>query len=157
MTLSDAGIRVRNVFIHTGGRSGETIPHAIAFHKSLTDLHELASTILPDTTLAVEVTDSLPSDHPITVPRSQESFIDAIRSHPNPVLRKPRGRIRQSHRAYGELGTLAGQWRCTTIQPKSDSGIGSTAVRCDFVRSRPFSRWIYGLSQLAPRSPKRLY
>ena len=75
MTLSEAGIRVRSVFVHTGGRSGETIPHAIAFHKSLTDLHELASTILPDTTVAVEVTDSLPSDHPIPFPAAKKASL----------------------------------------------------------------------------------
>ncbi len=75
MTLSEAGIPVRNVFVHTGGRSGETIPHAIAFHKSLTDLHQLASTILPDTALAVEVTDSLPADHPIPFPAAKKASL----------------------------------------------------------------------------------
>ena len=75
MALSQEGIRVRNAFVHTGGRSGETIPHAIAFHKSLTDLHQLASAILPDTTLAVEVTDSLPSDHPIPFPAAKKASL----------------------------------------------------------------------------------
>ena len=75
MTLSEAGIPVRNVFVHTGGRSGETIPHAIAFHKSLTDLHQLAASILPEATLAVEVTDSLPSDHPIPFPAAKKASL----------------------------------------------------------------------------------
>ena len=75
MTLSEAGIRVRNVFVHTGGRSGETILHAIAFHKSLTHLHQLTTSILPDTTLAVEVTDWLPSDHPIPFPAAKKASL----------------------------------------------------------------------------------
>lgn len=97
MALSEAGIRVRNAFVHTGGRSGETIPHAIAFHKSLTDLHQLVSDILPDTTLAVEVTDSLPSDHPIPFPAAKKasltlsdliqilSFVNRERVSGNPI------------------------------------------------------------------------
>ncbi len=75
VALSEGGIPIRNVFVHTGGRSGETIPHAIAFHRSLTDLHQLASAILPDTTLAVEVTDSLPSDHPIPFPSAKKASL----------------------------------------------------------------------------------
>ncbi len=75
MALSEGGICIRNVFVHTGGRSGETIPHAIAFHKSLTDLHQLAAAILPDTTLAVEVTDSLPLDHPIPFPAAKKASL----------------------------------------------------------------------------------
>jgi hypothetical protein len=75
MALSESGIRIRNVFVHTGGRSGETIPHAIAFHQSLTDLRQLASAILPDTTLAVEVTDSLPPDHPIPFPAAKKASL----------------------------------------------------------------------------------
>ena len=74
-TLSEGGIRIRNVFVHTGGRSGDTIPHAIAFHQSLTHLRELAASILPDTTLAVEVTDSLPSDHPIPFPAAKKASL----------------------------------------------------------------------------------
>ena len=75
MSLSESGVRVRNVFVHTGGRSGETIPHAIAFHKSLTNLRQLAASILPDTTLAVEVTDSLPPDHPIAFPAAKKASL----------------------------------------------------------------------------------
>ncbi len=75
MTLSQEGIRVRNVFVHAGGRSGEAIPHALAFHKSLTHLHQLAASILPDTTLAVEVTDWLPSDHPIPFPAAKKASL----------------------------------------------------------------------------------
>ena len=75
MALSESGIRIRNVFVHTGGRSGETVPHAIAFHQSLTDLRQLASAILPDTTLAVEVTDSLPPDHPIPFPAAKKASL----------------------------------------------------------------------------------
>ena len=74
-TLSEGGVRIRNVFVHTGGRSGETIPHAIAFHQSLIHLRELAASILPDTTLAVEVTDSLPSDHPIPFPAAKKASL----------------------------------------------------------------------------------
>ena len=75
MTLSEGGVRIRNVFVHTGGRSGETIPHAIAFHQSLTNLRQLAAAILPDTTLAVEVTDSLPPDHPIPFPAAKKASL----------------------------------------------------------------------------------
>jgi hypothetical protein len=75
MTLSEGGVRICNVFVHTGGRSGETIPHAIAFHQSLTDLRQLASAILPDTTLAVEVTDNLPPDHPILFPAAKKASL----------------------------------------------------------------------------------
>ena len=75
MSLSEQGIRVRNVFVHTGGRSGEPIPHALAFHQSLIHLHQLAASILPDTTLAVEVTDSLPSDHPIPFPAAKKASL----------------------------------------------------------------------------------
>ena len=156
-TLSEGGVHIRNVFVHTGGRSGETIPHAIAFHQSLIHLREPAAAILPDTTLAVEVTDSLPSDHPIPFPCSQEGFIDVIRSYPNPILRKPRGCIRASHRTHGELGTPSGQRRRTAVEPTPDSGFGCAAVRCDFVRSRSLRGWIHGLPQFAPRSPERLY
>ena len=75
MSLSQSGVRVSNVFVHTGGRTGETVPHAIAFHQSLTHLRELASTILPDTTLAVEVTDSLPPHHPIPFPAAKKASL----------------------------------------------------------------------------------
>ena len=131
-TLSEGGIRIRNVFVHTGGRSGDTIPHAIAFHQSLTHLRELAAAILPDTTLAVEITDSLPSDHPIPFPAAKKasltlsdliqilSFVNRESASGHPIA------------LMVNWGTPSGQRRRTAIKPTPDSGIGCATVRCDF-------------------------
>ena len=75
VALSEGGVRIRNIAVQTGGRSGETIPHAIAFYRSLIDLRQLVSAILPDTALVVEVTDSLPSDYPIPFPAAKKASL----------------------------------------------------------------------------------
>ena len=73
--LSERGIHIRYMVLHTGQRCGETISHAIAFYRSLVDLRRLVTDVLPDCRLAVEVTDSLPSDHPIPFPSAKKAAL----------------------------------------------------------------------------------
>ena len=73
--LSQQGIRIRNVVVHTGQRSGQAIPHAVAFYRSLVDLRQSVDAVLPNCTLAVEVTDSLPRDHPIPFPAAKKASL----------------------------------------------------------------------------------
>ena len=75
LSLSEQGVRIRNVVVQTGRRSGDTIPHAIAFYRSLVDLRELVAAVLLDCTLAAEVTDSLPPDHPIPFPAAKKASL----------------------------------------------------------------------------------
>ena len=74
-SLSERGIHIRHMVLHTGQRCGETIPHAIAFYRSLVDLRQLVTDALPDCRLAVEVTDSLPSNHPTPFPAAKKAAL----------------------------------------------------------------------------------
>ncbi len=73
--LVQQGVRIRNVVVQVGSRLGEAIPHAIAFYRSLVDLRKMVASNLPDTTLAVEVTDHLPADHPIPFPSAKKAAL----------------------------------------------------------------------------------
>ena len=75
VALSQQGVRIRNVVVHTGQRTGETIPQAIAFYRSLVNLCRSVAAVLPDSTLAVEVTDSLPADHPLPFPSAKKASL----------------------------------------------------------------------------------
>ncbi len=74
--LSQKGITIRNVEMHTGRRNGETVCHAIALYRSLVDLSAIAAEILPDCGLTVEVTDNLSQDHPIPFPAAKKASLD---------------------------------------------------------------------------------
>ena len=74
--LTGQGIAIRNIAVHTGQHLGSTIAHAIAFYRSLTALKGLMATALPDTALSVEITDSLPLDHPIAFPGAKKASLD---------------------------------------------------------------------------------
>ena len=70
--LSEQGVRIRNIVVHAGQRTGTTISHAIAFYHSLTTLRRIVGSVLPDTTLAVEPADTRDRDHPIAFPASKK-------------------------------------------------------------------------------------
>ena len=74
--LSRQGVRIRNIVIHTGQRRGGTIPHAIAFYRSLVELRRATAAVLPDCRLSVEVTDSRSPDHPIAFPASKKASLN---------------------------------------------------------------------------------
>ena len=74
-TLSQQGVGIRHVEVHTGQRAGEAIPHAIALYRSLSALRQTVAAVLPDAVLAVEVTDSRPPDHPIAFPASKKASL----------------------------------------------------------------------------------
>ena len=74
-SLSERGIHIRHMVLHTGQRCGETISHAIAFYRSLVDLRQLVTDVMPDCRLAVEVTDSLPSNHPTPFPAAKKAAL----------------------------------------------------------------------------------
>jgi hypothetical protein len=82
--LSERGIGIRDVLVHTGQRVGETIPHAVALYRSLLELGPAVAALLPDCTLSVEVADSLPPDHPSPFPHAKKAslplgeLIDAV-------------------------------------------------------------------------------
>ena len=75
LALSRLGVTIRNVAVHTGQRTGSTIAHAIAFHKSLSELSQALAGVLPGTELSVEVADNLPSDHAIPFPAAKKSSL----------------------------------------------------------------------------------
>jgi hypothetical protein len=75
VSLSRQGIRIRHFVVHCGQRSGEAIPHGIAFFRSLVELRQAVAAVLPECTLAVEATDSLPSDHPIAFPAAKKACL----------------------------------------------------------------------------------
>lgn len=75
LRLSDQGIRIRNLVVHTGQKTGAAIPHAIAFYRSLRELRERVGAVLPETTLLVEVTDSRPQEHPIPFPAAKKASL----------------------------------------------------------------------------------
>ena len=74
--LSGQGIAIRHIAVHTGQHLGSSIAHAIAFYRSLTELKDIITTALPDTALCVEITDSLPLDHPIPFPAAKKASLD---------------------------------------------------------------------------------
>ena len=75
-TLIDQGITIRTIAVHTGQHLGSPIAHAIAFNQSLSALKDIMITALPDIALSVEITDSLPLDHPIAFPAAKKASLD---------------------------------------------------------------------------------
>jgi len=73
--LTRQGVRIHNLVVQTGQRIGTVIPHAIAFHRSLTELRRVLRAALPDCKLLVEPADCRPADHPIPVPASKKSSL----------------------------------------------------------------------------------
>ncbi|NKB71561.1 MAG: DUF4862 family protein [Candidatus Latescibacteria bacterium] len=73
--LSRQGIRVRNLAVHTGCRSGDPIAHAISFHRSLVELRQHTAAVLSDTTLCVELTDHRPLDYPVAFPAAKKASL----------------------------------------------------------------------------------
>ena len=73
--LSRQGVGIRCVEVHTGQGVGGGIAHAIALHRSLGELRQAMSALLPDSDLAVEVADSRPADHPIAFPAAKKSSL----------------------------------------------------------------------------------
>ena len=75
LSLSRAGVGIRNVAVHTGQRVGATAAHAIALHASLVGLGEAAAAVLPRGALTIEVCDNLPPDHPIPFPAAKKQSL----------------------------------------------------------------------------------
>ncbi len=73
--LAQEGVGIRNVVVQVSSRAGGAISHAIAFYRSLVDLRKKVASNLPGTTLAVEVTDHLPVDHPIPFPSAKKAAL----------------------------------------------------------------------------------
>ncbi len=73
--LSEQGIQIRNIVVHTGQRMGKPIPHAISFYRSLVQLRSAVAGVLPESVLAVELTDSRPPEHPIAFPASKKASL----------------------------------------------------------------------------------
>jgi hypothetical protein len=73
--LSQQGIRIRNLIVHTGRGTGETVRHAIALSRSLVKLRHMLAAVLPACVLTVEVTDCLPADHPIPFPAAKKAAL----------------------------------------------------------------------------------
>jgi hypothetical protein len=76
LDLSARGVGVRAVAVHTGQRTGGTIEHGIALHRSLSELALAAQTALPQGELTLEVADSLPADHAIPFPAAKKAALD---------------------------------------------------------------------------------
>ena len=75
LELSQQGVHIRNVVVHTGQRSGHPVRQAIALSRSLVDLRRATAAIFTDCALTVEVTDSLPADHPIPFPAAKKASL----------------------------------------------------------------------------------
>jgi len=73
--LSQQGMRIRNVVVHIGQRTGHPVRQAIALSRSLVELLQATATTIPDCTLTVEVTDCLPADHPIPFPAAKKASL----------------------------------------------------------------------------------
>jgi len=73
--LAENGVRIRNLVVHAGQRSGHPLRQAIAFSRSLTDLRQKMAALFPDCALTVEVTDCLPADHPIPFPAAKKASL----------------------------------------------------------------------------------
>ena len=74
--LSELGVGVRALAVHTGQRTGSTIEQAISLQRSLRELNEVAGSALPRGELTVEVADSLPADHPTPFPAAKKAALD---------------------------------------------------------------------------------
>jgi len=75
LSLSRAGIGIRNVVVHTGQRAGSTVAHAIALNRSLVGLVEATAHVLPNTELTIEMCDNLAPDHPIPFPAAKKQSL----------------------------------------------------------------------------------
>lgn len=73
--LAERGICIRNVAVHTGCKSADSIGHAIAFYESLLELKQRAAAVLPDAVLCVELTDHRPLDHPVPFPAAKKAAL----------------------------------------------------------------------------------
>ena len=73
LTLQRAGIGIRALELHTGQATGSAVAHAVSFARSLQELGEAAA--LPECELTVEVTDSLPPEHPIAFPGAKKASL----------------------------------------------------------------------------------
>ena len=74
-TLQRAGIGIRALELHTGRRTGSAVAHAVSFARSLQELGQAVAEALPECELAVEVTDSLPPEHPIAFPGAKKASL----------------------------------------------------------------------------------
>ena len=75
LTLQRAGIGIRAIELHTGRRTGSAVAHAVSFARSLLELGGAAAAALPECELTVEVTDSLPPEHPIAFPGAKKASL----------------------------------------------------------------------------------
>ena len=75
LNLQRAGIGIRALELHTGRRTGSAVAHAVSFARSLQELGEAAAAALPECELTVEVTDSLPPEHPIAFPGAKKASL----------------------------------------------------------------------------------
>ena len=73
--LQRAGIGIRALELHTGRRTGSAVAHAISFARSLQELGGAVAAALPGCQLTVEVTDSLPPEHPIAFPGAKKASL----------------------------------------------------------------------------------
>ncbi len=73
--LKHRGIGIRALELHTGRRTGSAVAHAVSFARSLQELGEAAAAALPECELTVEVTDSLPPEHPIAFPGAKKASL----------------------------------------------------------------------------------
>ena len=73
--LAERGVCIRNVAVHTGCKSADSIAHAIAFYQSLVELQQRAAVVLPDAVLCVELTDHRPLDHPVPFPAAKKAAL----------------------------------------------------------------------------------
>ena len=73
--LEGKGVRIRNLAVHTGCRSAETIAHAIAFHQSLIELQQRVTEVLKHTVLCVELTDHRPLDYAVPFPAAKKAAL----------------------------------------------------------------------------------
>lgn len=75
LTLQRAGIGIRAIELHTGRRTGSAVAHALSFARSLLELGGAAAAALPECEFTVEVTDSLPPEHPIAFPGAKKASL----------------------------------------------------------------------------------
>ena len=74
-SLARQGISIRAIEVHTGQGGGKAIPHAISFFSSLCELSEVISVALPDSELAVEITDNRPPEFPVSFPGAKKASL----------------------------------------------------------------------------------
>lgn len=75
VALQGAGITIDVLEVHVGQRVAGPVAHAVALYRSLLELRGALATILPGCRLAVEITDSLPADHPIGFPAAKKAAL----------------------------------------------------------------------------------